>query len=299
MVQSRAGLEARLEALYGRGIDWARATGVVHVAAIGAASRAVLAVGAQGPASETDRFVLGFARARADAIVTTGAILRAEPDLVHRYADDPEQEAGWRRFRAERLGRSGPPELVVVTAGAALPLAHPALQAAHRSVVLTTAAGRARLEECIARAANAARDASAAPAIGSRLERVALDAPPGDTASAFLARAIDWLRSVRGHETILLESGPSATIGLYAASRPWIDELLLSVFEGEAFPAVAGPRFPDPPTLRACFTGASVATEEPPLCTRLRVRESSGPWVFERYRRRASSPAVAEPDSQA
>lgn len=285
-MHERAGLEARLETLYGGGIDWARATGVVHVAAIGARARAVLAIGAGAPASPTDRFVLGFARARADAIVTTGAILRAEPALVHRCADEPEQDARWQRFRAERLGRRRPPELVVLTAGAELPLEHPALCQAQRTVVLTSAAGRARLTEALGSRTAAGGHPAWARSTG-KLEVVALDAAPTTPVTEFLARAIAWLQDARGHETIVLESGPRSTLGLYAAGRPWIDELLLSVFEGGDFATVAGPPFPDAAALAryfACGVAGAENGRSQPL-SRRRVEEPSGAWVFERYRR--------------
>lgn len=325
-MDERAWLEARIAALYGRGIDWARASGVIHVAAIDAHSRRALAVGPGAPASATDRFVLGFARARADAIVTTGAILRAEPALVHRFADAPEAQAYWQRFRADVLGRAEPPTLVVLTASGDWPPAHPALHEAPRTIVLTTAAGRARLggaegSDTAARGRGERRETDGTIAAARRIEVFVLDDGPPAAAGDPLARAIDWLRRERGCETIVLESGPRSTLGLYAAARPRIDELLLSVFEGNGAPLVDAPRFPDPSTLAAHFAadlpgggdsagrvgagrvgagrgaagrgaevgrpdlGRSDAGTAQPV-SRKRVEEPSGVWLFERYRRR-------------
>ncbi|MEZ4331130.1 MAG: hypothetical protein R3F35_05235 [Myxococcota bacterium] len=312
-MDDRARLEARIEALYGGGIDWARATGVIHVAAIDGVSRAAIAVGPGAPASSMDRFVLGFARARADAIVTTGAILRAESTLVHRFADEPRAETGWRRFRAEALGRAGPPMLVVLTAGGDWPPAHPALREASRAIVLTTEAGRARLVGAGAARAGIRllRDSGVVGrpnGVERPIEVVALD--PGPKASLVdpLARAIDWLRRERGCETVVLESGPRSTLGLYSAPESPIDELLLSVFEGPGAPIVDAPRFPDPATLAAHFAlgwsrdsggdadagrradlgGAEVGRSDAGAAqpaSRQRFEGPSGAWVFERYRR--------------
>ena len=72
-------LHARLEALYGVR-ELPRAAGVLHVAAVWAERPdrlTVLEITAQTPKSDDDAFALSLARARADAVLTTGAILRA------------------------------------------------------------------------------------------------------------------------------------------------------------------------------------------------------------------------------
>jgi hypothetical protein len=64
------------------------------------------------PRSRWDRFVLDLSRARADAIVITGAILRAEPAL--RYTYDRRWAQAFTALRSE-LGRREKPLLVVLT----------------------------------------------------------------------------------------------------------------------------------------------------------------------------------------
>ena len=122
-------VEERIARLYGDDVDWCTATGRLHVAAIHAASERVLAIGPAAPPSETDRFVLGLARARADVIVTTGSILRAEPELVHRFAETPQADAAFAAWRRSVLGRADPPRLLVLSASGDLPKAHPAFAA--------------------------------------------------------------------------------------------------------------------------------------------------------------------------
>jgi riboflavin biosynthesis pyrimidine reductase len=256
-------IESELELLFGESVDWRRESGVLHVTAIAARGREPIAVGPAAPRSRTDRFVLGFARARADLIVTTGAILRAEPELVHRTSEDPRDEAAWRHWRADRLGRSSSPQLLVLTASGEIPLDHPAVRSSPHTIVWTTRIGRARL--------GAAR---------ARVEvLVGGDPPEAGEASPMsaLAAAIGELRGRSGIETIVLEAGPRSTQGLYETGAS-VDELLLSVFMGGSFPAVAGPELPATECLAAHFGAAAPRT-------RVRVEEESGGWIFERYRR--------------
>ncbi len=79
-----------------------------------------LRIGSDTPRSATDFFALELARARTDAIVTTGQILRDEPDLTCDLTH-PEVVA-WRR---ERLGKSAPPLTLVVSRGTGLDRSHP------------------------------------------------------------------------------------------------------------------------------------------------------------------------------
>lgn len=275
--ESSRGLARRLDALFGPGIDWRRETGVVHITAIGAPSRAVLAIGPDAPRSATDRFILGFARARADVIVTTGAILGAEPELVHRTAEDPNGAAEWARWRAEELGRVDAPSLLVLSASGVLDLAHPAVRAAPRTIIWTTPAGRERLGpvdvervEVFVPPCLSAADSSP--------EREA-DAGEDGAAKAALEAALRWLREGAGFRTIVIEAGPRATTGIYDSPRSarTVDELLLGIYAGGRFPAVAGPSMPETDRIEACFAArprSSVWVEEP-----------SGAWRFERYRR--------------
>ena len=253
-------------------IDWRRATGLVHVAAIAAPTRRAIAIGPEAPTSVHDRRVLGFARARADAIVTTGAILRAEPGLVHAYAEEPDEAACWAEWRQTVLGRSQPPIVMVLTRGGDLPAGHPVFGGTSPVIVWTTPAGQRRLapRRLPVRWAIASADGSAA---------------------GFLGEATRWLRDQLLAQTIVLESGPLATEGLYAPTSSSeaptrVDELLLSVYCGGSCPTVPGPALPESEALVESFArGAGAA---PALVTRRRVDEPSGRWSFERYRRAAA-----------
>ena len=203
--------------------------------------------------------MLGIARARADAIVTTGSILRAEPELVHAYHEDPDLDAGLAEWRRRTLGRSQPPRLVVLSASGRFPDDHPALGAARAGFVWTTEAGRALLP--------------------TRLGPLSVRVPTG---AASASAAIASLLEEPGVESVLIEAGPSTAAALYpapstpaAAGGPWIDELLLSRFEGSLAPAAEGPAFVPEETIRARL-GSPVSS--------VRIEEPSGPWRFERYR---------------
>ncbi|MAG31593.1 MAG: hypothetical protein CL908_11965 [Deltaproteobacteria bacterium] len=261
----------RIASLYGE-VDWRSATGVLHVAAIAAEPRVAIRMGPAAPRSSTDRFVLGFARARADAIVTTGAVLRAEPELVHRYGDDPDSQAAFSVWRERELGRREAPSLVVFSGSGDFPLDHPAIRAARAGFVWTTPEGAARL--------------------GGSVGNLSLevDAAPGATAPDSFARLIEAARRRADSKTISIEAGPSAVAALYtggraapgppaagdSAGRPHVDELLLSTYEGPLAIAAVGPPFVSQAAVDACF-------RRPP--TGVTFEEASGPWRFERYRR--------------
>jgi hypothetical protein len=275
-------IDSRLVELYGE-VDWRAARGVVHVAAIAESPRVAIAIGAHAPLSATDRFVLGFVRARCDVIVTTGAVLRAEPALVHEMGTTSEEDARFVEWRERVLGRVERPALGVLSHSGDLPSEHPALCAASSGFVWTSAEGRTRL----------------GPRLGA-LEVVVADALSGGEAESGgeagdrrwpgLAAAIHFARSHYAGETVALEAGPSSARTLYpppakedsvsspisaADSEGWVDELLLSRFEGRLAPRAVGSGFVSETAIRRCFP-------EPPHETR--VRESSGVWRFQRYR---------------
>ena len=243
----------RIEAIYGD--DLVAADGVLHVAAVWgeAADRfRVLRIGPDSPRSATDEFALGLARVRADAILTTGRILRDEPDTTHAL---PGREAGrlaaWRR---ECRLRREPPLSVVLSSGRELDLGHPLFAQARRALVLTTQQGAARLAE---------------PARRRGVEVLAR-ARPGPRDSLALLRE-------RGFRSISVEAGPSSARALYEDPIA-VDELLLSVYRGAAPPdSVRGAAFPDPDRLRRHFYVPAPAWE---------VREASGRWAFSRHLRR-------------
>ncbi|ACY18605.1 hypothetical protein [Haliangium ochraceum] len=228
---------------------------VIHVAAVWQpdATRYVsLAIGSAAPVSALDGFALAAARARADAIVTTGANLRAEPALRHQLAGPA--AAALSEWRREHLGKRTRPVSLVLSRGARLPLAHPLLRAAD-AVVFTGHAG-----------ARALADAG--------LCAVAADAPG-------LTAALAYLREQRGCATILVEAGASTTRALYAPGEDAgpLDELLLSVFAGAELPpeAQAG-AFASPAAVRARLPRRSAGRQE---------HTPRGTWRFERCTRGA------------
>jgi riboflavin biosynthesis pyrimidine reductase len=156
----------------------------------------VIEIGPESPQSDTDFFALSLARARADAILVTGKILRAEPQLRCILPDDLGR---WRGVRP-------PPDLVVLTRGRDLDPSHPALSGAWaRPVIFTT-------------------EESAAALAASNLVVVG---HPDPSARA----AVDWAVS-EGARVVSIEAGPSAAASLYDA-RPLVDEVLLSEFRGD------------------------------------------------------------------
>ena len=250
-------IEARAAELYGE-VDWRQADGLLHVAAIHGSTNRILAIGPHSPPSPTDRFVLGLARARADVLITTGGILRAEPELVHRYSEQADEDDAIAAWRRQTVGRDEAPRLLVLSATGRFPKRHPAL-ASGRGWIWTSAAG--------------AREIGRAPA-GFRIVTAEPDRASSTHAVAWL---LEQLASEVTSPTVLLEAGPSTSGAFYASSgSPRVDELLLSRFEG-ALPAEAeGPLFV-PPAEREALFGAARSTCD--------VDEASGRWIFERFLR--------------
>jgi riboflavin biosynthesis pyrimidine reductase len=183
--------------------------GVAHVAAVwarGDGEYATLRVGEGAPQSESDAIVLSGARARADAIVTTGRILRDEPDLVHASIAGSEVTEALVRWR-RALGLDAPPWIAVLTGSGELPHDHPAIAAAARSILFTGAEGAERLR--------------AAPGLPARAEIVECEAPSA-------ARLIAHLRDERGAQSILVEAGARTSATLYEGAG-LVDELWLSI----------------------------------------------------------------------
>lgn len=291
-------IERRVEGLYGP-VDWSRQAGLLQVAAIAVSPRVVIALGPTAPASETDRFVLGVARARADLVLTSGAILRAEPGLVHRFFDDPEQDRALQRWRRERLGRDRPPGLGILSRSGQIPADHPALRFAKAGFVWTSRSGRARLGGRVGalEVIDAIGERSAGPGPGAGAgsgawagDRVGDQASSGAASrwAEDLGGAIAHARS-SGVGTVLIEAGPTLTRALYPGPRradatedgsaeppAMLDELLLSCFEGALDPSAVGPAFVSESAVRSCFP-------DPP--SERRVEEPSGSWRFRRYRR--------------
>lgn len=200
------------------------------------------------PRSAHDFFVLNLCRARADAIVTSGKILREEADLRHDL-QGPARDAlaAWRRG----LGKPAPPISLVLTSGRGLDLAHPLFGGGTRPVINTSREGGERLA-------------------GADVEVVAVAEPS-------LRGAIVELGERYGARTISIEAGPSSSAALYEPPLA-VDELLLSVYEESEIPErVRGGDFLGPERLEALFE-----RPRPPY----RTLAPSGRWSFARYLRR-------------
>jgi riboflavin biosynthesis pyrimidine reductase len=242
-------IDERLRELYG---EVPGEVGVLHVAAVAAAADGglrALRIGPGTPRSPADDFALSLARARVDAIVTTGRILRLEPDATHALLGPEAQRQDLRAWRARRLGRSQPARSAVLSSGRELDLDHPLLRAGFRPLLLTGPAAAARLS-------------AAAQTRG--IELVGLE--PLDLRSALAA-----LRA-RGLRALGIEAGPETALGLYEPPGA-VDELMLSIYQGPVLPADA---------LAGSFIAEGRIAQLLPRRSRtLRV----GDWRFERYAR--------------
>lgn len=240
----------RIRELYGD--DLTREAGVLHVTSAWRAPAGelfVLRIVPSAPRSETDAFALALARARADAIVTTGRILREEPGLSHAL---PPALREWRR---EALGKRELPSSVVLTSGAGLDLAHPLLHGGGRAAIFTSQAAVAQL---------------AARAGASGVEIVGV-AQPG------LRALLAWLARERGCASVAVEAGPTTALALYQEPLA-LDELMLSLYLEPSLPEPArGPRLLPLERIEALLAPASEPLASP---------EASGRWLFKRYCRR-------------
>lgn len=235
------------------GDDPARAGRVLHVASVwrgGDGVSRVLRIGPKTPRSRHDAFLLALARARAEAIVTTGRILREEPALTHGPLGPPGVRAALAEWRRERLVLAHAPWLLVLSSGAGLDPAHPAFRGALRPVLYVPAAAAAALRD---RFADTAVRVVSTPVPSVRL-------------------ALDHLGRL-GARRITVEAGPTTARELYEAPAR-VDELWLATYAGAALDAdVIGERFVADGRLAAALPEVS----EPVL-----RREASGAWSFSR-----------------
>lgn len=271
----------RFDALYGGAppIDG----GVVHVASVWRdpdGNTVVLRIGPDAPKSAADAFALSSSRARADAILTTGAILREEPQMVALpFGADA---TSLRAARSDIFGRSTEPALMVLSRGDVDP-AHPALRCGVRPYVLTGREGAAKLR---------------ASGVTEACQVVELEVPCA-------ASAITWAKKALLARTVTIEAGPTTALGLYrgahraatdgadkdgadedgadkdgadkdGAATARVDELLLSIVQTAPPLSVRGKPFLTDAQVRAAF-GSPVSE-----CM---VDEPDGPWLIQRWRR--------------
>lgn len=244
-------IEDAVREIYGRGLSEQR--GCIHVTAVWQQSPQeliTLKILPEAPRSPHDWFILQLARARADAIVTTGGILRGEPELTH---DLPSSGPPWqalRQWRRQVLGMKRPTYSAILTSGRGLDFGHPLFHSRSVPVVYT--------------GPQAAR--SLAVQAGKRVRIVGLERPG-------IRAVIRHLRDELGAETVSVEAGPSTSGRLYEDPLG-VDELMLSVYCGSGLDeSVQGGRFLSWERLEELFGARSKAYE---------VREESGLWRFYR-----------------
>ena len=239
------------------GTDLSSATGVIHATAVWRRSGGgliTLNINAETPPSRLDRFVLNLARARADAILTTGKVLREEPSVTPSLIGTHEEAAPLVDWRRVVLGKEGPPLALVLTSGRSLDLDHPFFRSPSPAIVFTSH--------------HAASDMMRA-ALERSIEVVSHSAPS-------ITSAVVFLQKETGSRTVAIEAGPSTSLQLYRPSLV-VDELLLSEFLGPTVPrSVEGALFLEPAAIEAAFPFRSdpYAVDEP-----------SGPWRFRRWTR--------------
>jgi len=221
--------------------------GVVHVTAVAHSPEGALSalvIHEHSPKSPHDAFALSVARASADAIVITGKLLRDEPTLRYELDVLGVPRAPLLAYR-QSLGRSGPPHLYILTSGRGLDPEHPALRSWPEPTLWLPA-----------------EEAALPDALGG-VRRVRREAPS-------LRKLVMELRE-RGYARVLVEAGPSTAGALYD-SPLLVDELLLSVFEGDARPQLAGAL-------------PAQALELEPVAAPTHLEEPSGSWSFQMRRR--------------
>jgi riboflavin biosynthesis pyrimidine reductase len=250
-VRDAEAVSQRLRRLYGS--DPAGEAGVLHSIALWIGDSGephALRIAPGCPQSDTDAFLLRAARMRADAIVTTGQILRDEPQLTHE-----ESSAGLRAWRRERVGLQVGPRTVILTSGDQVDMKHPALGTEHRPMIITGKPAVSPLQ-------------SAAHRAGVAVEVIGREATS-------IRDTLALLRG-RGHRTILVEAGPTTAASLYEEPLR-VDELLLAVYRRAVLaPQWIGPRFLNLTALEGAFRRRTPATE---------VGEPDGECTFQRLLR--------------
>lgn len=242
----------RIRELYGAALE--EPAGVLHVAAVwleAGGGLPTLRITPRTPRSATDRFALGLARARADALLTTGRILREEPALEHRYHEDNTLDAALTHWRRERLAKPRAPVSAVLTSGRDLDLTHPLFAGPAQVWILTGLNAAAALQR----------------RLPSRHRVIGRSEPT-------LHDALSYLRGEASCATVTVEAGGSTTRTLYEAELG-VDELMLSVFAApELAESLRGPSF-------ATAIGLSRAFG-PPLSLHTE-QEPSGRWSLARF----------------
>lgn len=236
------GADDRLEGLLGRSlpgrIDGATplaAPVVLHVAAVAPIDgvRRVLRIGEQTPRSAVDFYLLSSTRAWADVVLTSGKILRDEPDLS--FALSGPNDAAMRSLVEARTRRTNEPlRIAVLSSGTGLDEKMPVWRGGGEFTLVTNADGAERIDEWAGRAG-----------VGV----VSLDSVGPRT-------AVEWARRAAAGDGVAgrvsVELGANSSMNLYPSFErpadesgvaPLVDVLLLSEYLGPVPDAVRGDRF--------------------------------------------------------
>lgn len=222
-----------------------------HVVAVwspGDGTNRVMKIDDGTPSSDTDSFVVHLARARADAIFTTGANLRAEPELQFDLRGPG--SSALMRWRID-IHHLMPPSALVLTSGRDFDPMHPALK------------GPAHVALCV--------PAEVADDIRQSLKSFKWTKVHG-MESTDAVKAIEWLRATRDAKSISIEAGPSTALPLYEHG---VDQLLLSRYTGDLDEGLVAGDFFDDAWLDEHMVRASTTTVD------------ADGWIFERWERRA------------
>lgn len=202
------------------------------------------------PKSALDWLALHISRARADAIIITGKILRVEPELSFSLRADPRWGDSLESWRERRWGLCDPPWILILTGRGDIDFEHPVFHGWGRPLIFTTDR-------------TATRKLAAAPC------PVISDEAPD------IRRAIRHLRLERDCECVSIEAGPSTARELY--ERPMaVKELLLSVYlEPSLDERAQGEPLVKLSEVRGVFRSETSATH----------RDAGQHWSFHRLRR--------------
>jgi len=211
---------------------------------------ATILINEHSPESSLDFLSLHIARARADAIVITGKILREEPKLTFDLRADSRWGDALVAWRKERWGIPDPPWLLILTRRGDIDFDHPVFHGWPRPLIFTSDR-------------TATRKLAAAPC------PVVSDEAPD------IRRAVRHLEVARDCKCISIEAGPSTAFDLYE-SPMMVDELLLSVISAPPLdPRARGESLQTLSGMRRRFSDETSASHD----------DDRQRWSFHRLRR--------------
>ncbi len=202
------------------------------------------------PKSDLDFLALHIGRARADAIIITGKILRDEPNLTYDLRAESRWGEALSNWRQRHWGLTSPPWLLILTGSGEIDFGHPVFRSDVQPMIFTSDR-------------TAARKLAAAP-----YPVVADEAPD-------IRRAIQHLRTARECECVSIEAGPSTARSLYETPMV-VKELLLSIYlERPLDERAKGEPLVQLAKIRQMFASETSATH----------RDQGQHWSFYRLRR--------------